>query len=66
MKTVLISGTSSGFGRLAASLLAQSGYRVYAGMRNINGANAAVAQELAAEPNITVEQLVQKRIGVRR
>lgn len=53
-KTVLISGTNSGFGYLAAGLLASKGYKVTAAMRNTAGKNAAVAAQLAAMPNITV------------
>jgi NAD(P)-dependent dehydrogenase (short-subunit alcohol dehydrogenase family) len=56
-KTVLITGTSSGFGKLAAELLASKGHKVYATMRNINGKNAAIAKELATRPNITVLNL---------
>lgn len=53
-KIILITGTSSGFGKLAAELLAASGYKIYATMRDIGGRNATVARELRARPNITV------------
>lgn len=45
-KVILITGTSSGFGRTAAETLAQRGYRVFATMRDGAGRNAAAAQEL--------------------
>jgi NAD(P)-dependent dehydrogenase (short-subunit alcohol dehydrogenase family) len=44
-KTVLISGASSGFGALTARALADVGYRVYAGMRDVSGHNKAHADE---------------------
>jgi len=47
-KTILITGCSSGFGRLAAVRFAQEGNRVYATMRGVDGKNAAVASELLA------------------
>jgi NAD(P)-dependent dehydrogenase (short-subunit alcohol dehydrogenase family) len=45
-KTVLITGSSSGFGRLIAQSLAQAGHTVYASMRDLKGKNAQTAQEL--------------------
>lgn len=47
-KVILITGSSTGFGRLAAETLARKGYRVYATMRNLAGKNAAHAQALRA------------------
>jgi NAD(P)-dependent dehydrogenase (short-subunit alcohol dehydrogenase family) len=44
-KTILISGASSGFGALTAHALADAGHTVYAGMRGLNGHNAAAAAE---------------------
>lgn len=37
---VVITGSSTGFGRLIADTLARKGYRVYATMREVNGRNA--------------------------
>ena len=45
-QVVLITGASSGFGRLIAETLARNNYQVFATMRNVNGKNAAAAQEL--------------------
>jgi NAD(P)-dependent dehydrogenase (short-subunit alcohol dehydrogenase family) len=46
-KVVLITGTSSGFGRVIAETLARKKYHVFATMRDITGRNAAVAREIA-------------------
>jgi len=45
-QVVLITGASSGFGRLIAETLARKNYQVFATMRNVNGKNAGPAQEL--------------------
>ncbi|MFI5735043.1 SDR family NAD(P)-dependent oxidoreductase [Kribbella sp. NPDC051587] len=47
-KVILISGASSGFGAAAARALAVAGHHVYAGIRDINGRNAAAASEATA------------------
>lgn len=47
-KNVIITGSSSGFGLKAAKDFADKGYRVFATMRNPNGKNAAVKDELQA------------------
>jgi NAD(P)-dependent dehydrogenase (short-subunit alcohol dehydrogenase family) len=47
-KVVLITGASSGFGRLSAEALAKAGYTVYASMRDTRGHNAPVVEEMAA------------------
>lgn len=47
-KTVLITGSSTGFGKLTALTLARTGYCVKASMRNTTTSNRAAAQELEA------------------
>ena len=54
-RTILISGTSSGFGALTARELAQAGHVVYAGMRETAGRNAKqvdAARAFAAENKV--------------
>jgi NAD(P)-dependent dehydrogenase (short-subunit alcohol dehydrogenase family) len=47
-KVVLITGASSGFGRLTAEALAQAGHTVYASMRDTSGRNAKIVEQMAA------------------
>ena len=59
-QTVLITGTSSGFGLRTAKTLARRGYHVFASMRGTEGKNAAKASEMrqwAADENLTLEVL---------
>src|SRR5215831_12198829 len=51
-QVVLITGTSSGFGRLIAETLAHKKFHVFATMRNMKTKNAAASREL--------EQLAQR------
>lgn len=44
---VLITGSSSGFGRITAEVLAESGHHVFATMRNIDTKNAEAARGMA-------------------
>jgi NAD(P)-dependent dehydrogenase (short-subunit alcohol dehydrogenase family) len=46
-QVVLITGTSSGFGRLIAETLARKSFQVFATMRDLRGRNAASAREIA-------------------
>ncbi|HZP91805.1 MAG TPA: SDR family oxidoreductase [Burkholderiales bacterium] len=48
MANVVITGTSSGFGRLTVDTLAKAGHTVFAAMRGSAGRNAKAAQELSA------------------
>jgi len=45
-KVILITGSSSGFGKLIAQTLAKAGHTVYASMRNLNTGNAENAATL--------------------
>lgn len=47
-KTVLVTGSSSGFGRLIAETLAAKGHTVFASMRAVTGKNAEHARSLRA------------------
>lgn len=46
-KVILITGASSGFGRLTAQALAKAGNTVYASMRNTAGRNAPVVAQMS-------------------
>ena len=55
-KTILITGASSGFGRLTAETLSNSGHKVFAGFHSIDGPKKQVASELNAK-NIDILRL---------
>jgi len=69
-KIILVTGASSGFGRLSAEALARAGHTVYASMRDTKGRNAPnvkVIGQLAKEQGIdlrTVELDVQSQDSV--
>jgi NAD(P)-dependent dehydrogenase (short-subunit alcohol dehydrogenase family) len=56
-KTILITGTSSGFGKLMALTLAKEGHQVIACMRNVTGKNAGAAEGLNKLLNIDVIEM---------
>jgi NAD(P)-dependent dehydrogenase (short-subunit alcohol dehydrogenase family) len=53
-KSVLITGCSSGFGRLAAELLARQGAKVFASMRNIPRPEATELVEIARKDSLPI------------
>src|SRR3984893_16755607 len=55
-KTILITGASSGFGRLTAETLAKSGHYVFAGFRTMDGKKVQVGEGVQKK-NIQVLQL---------
>ncbi|MCB2088105.1 MAG: SDR family oxidoreductase [Sphingomonadaceae bacterium] len=56
-KSILITGCSSGFGRLAAEYFARSGARVFATMRNMPRAEADELRSLASEEQLDLHVL---------
>jgi NAD(P)-dependent dehydrogenase (short-subunit alcohol dehydrogenase family) len=56
-KTIFITGTSTGFGKLTAITLAKAGYTVIAGMRGVSDKNKVIAEELATLPNLEVVEI---------
>src|SRR5690349_3280360 len=45
-KTILVTGASSGFGKVIAETLSRKGYHVFASMRNANGRNSGARDQL--------------------
>src|SRR5438132_8518960 len=59
-KVIVITGASSGFGRLSANALAKAGHTVYASMRDIDGRNAPqveAAAKFAKENNVDLRTI---------
>lgn len=56
-EVILITGASSGIGKLTAVTLARAGYKVIATMRDTRGKNSGVATELDQTENIRVIEL---------
>ena len=54
MKTVLITGASSGFGYVTTLLLARKGYTVYAGVRNLEKKESLELQEIAKKEHLSL------------
>ena len=48
-KIILITGASSGFGRITAEALAKDGHTVYASMRDVTGRNATNAAQMTEQ-----------------
>jgi NADP-dependent 3-hydroxy acid dehydrogenase YdfG len=53
-KTIFITGTSTGFGKLMTITLSEAGHTVIAGMRGTKDKNETVAKELSGLPNVDV------------
>lgn len=66
MRTIVITGASSGFGRLTAEALARKGHRVIATMREANGRNRAHADALRAQSIDVFELDVAEDASVER
>jgi NAD(P)-dependent dehydrogenase (short-subunit alcohol dehydrogenase family) len=58
-KVIVITGASSGFGRLSANALAKGGHSVYASMRDTDGRNAPQVEAAAkfAENNVDLRTI---------
>ena len=67
-RVVIITGASTGFGRLMAEGLARRDYRVFATMRGVNGKNASAARELrtladVVELDVTDDASVERAVA---
>jgi NADP-dependent 3-hydroxy acid dehydrogenase YdfG len=63
-KTIVITGTSNGFGKDAAKTLAEAGHQVFATMRDQNGRNRAAAEELRSKGIEVLELDVTSDVSV--
>ncbi len=63
-KTILVTGTSSGFGKDTAETLAKAGHKVFATVRGIRGKSATVANELQSNGIEVLEMDVQDNVSV--
>ena len=67
-RIAIVTGASTGFGRLIAETLAKRQYRVFATMRGVSGKNAAAARELRAvadvvELDVTDDASVERAVA---
>ncbi|KAK5050792.1 hypothetical protein LTR84_003351 [Exophiala bonariae] len=58
VKTIIITGASTGFGALAARLLAQRGHIVYAGVRHHEEAEIAAARDFAFQNKVALRTVL--------
>jgi NAD(P)-dependent dehydrogenase (short-subunit alcohol dehydrogenase family) len=65
-KIILITGTSTGFGRDTAETLAKAGHRVFASLRDIAGRNRIHAEALRAKKIDVVELDVTDEVSIER
>ena len=59
-QTILVTGSTSGFGRLIVETLARQGYRVFAGMRAVEGKNAPADASLRTLRTFTQQERLDK------
>jgi NAD(P)-dependent dehydrogenase (short-subunit alcohol dehydrogenase family) len=64
-KVIVVTGASSGFGRLSANALAKAGHTVYASMRETQGRNAAAVADVAkfAKDNAVELRSIELDVG---